>query len=72
MSTAVFMVRNKKRSFGIVSANSLRREFVVCLKIVKGYSFGRYSKLILTNDKHESWACTLVGRVDMVEVQRML
>jgi hypothetical protein len=31
------VVQNEKRPLGIVSANSLRREFVVWLKIVQGY-----------------------------------
>jgi hypothetical protein len=29
ISTAAFVVQNEKRPLGIVSANSLRREFVV-------------------------------------------
>jgi hypothetical protein len=47
VSTATFVVRNKKRSLGIISANSLRREFMVCLKILKGYSFGQDSEMII-------------------------
>jgi hypothetical protein len=55
---AAFVVRNKKWSFGIVSANGLRREFAVCMKIV--YGFGRDSELVLTNDEHESWRVHLL------------
>ena len=59
-STAALVVRNEKRACGIVSADSMRREFVVCLKIVQGYSLGRDSELMLTNDKHESWRVLLL------------
>jgi hypothetical protein len=45
---------------------------VACLKILQGYSRGRDSELVFTDDEHGSWQVQFLVDSEMVELQGML